>query len=89
MLNHYKIINIDNVQYLMLKSINEIGELKMSDRTVAIEGWQQLEWLMSDRWDMTLQEALQCMVDNNQDMSFLNDIKGLWVLKTKKGKEDE
>ena len=34
----------------------------MSDRTVAIEGWDQFEWLMSDRWDMTLQEALQCMV---------------------------
>ena len=61
----------------------------MSDRTVAIEGWDQLEWLMSDRWDMTLQEALQCMVDNNQDMSFHNDIKGLWGLKTEKGIEDE
>jgi hypothetical protein len=61
----------------------------MSDRTVVIKGWDQLEWLMSDRWDMTLQEALQCMVDNNQDMSFLNDIKGLWVIKTCKGKEVE
>lgn len=61
----------------------------MSDRTIAIEGWDQFEWLMSDRWDMTLQEALQCMVDNNQDMSFLNDIKGLWVIKTSKGKEVE
>ena len=61
----------------------------MSDRTVTIEGWQQVEWLMSERWSMTLQEALQCMVDNNQDMRFLNDIKGLWVLKTKKGKDHE
>ena len=61
----------------------------MSDKTIAIEGWDQFEWLMSDRWDMTLQEALQCMVDNNQDMSFLNDIKGLWVIKTSKGKEVE
>jgi|TARA_R100000093_G_C1899267_1_gene59374 hypothetical protein len=61
----------------------------MSDRTIAIKGWDQFEWLMSDRWDMTLQEALQCMVDNNQDMSFLNDIKGLWVIKTSKGKEVE
>ena len=71
----------------MLKSINEIGELKMSDRTVAIEGWDQLEWLMSDRWDMTLQEALQCMVDNNQDMKFLNDVKGLHVLRIADGEE--
>ncbi len=61
----------------------------MSNRTVVIKGWDQLEWLISDRWDMTLQEALQCMVDNNQDMSFLNDIKGLWVIKTCKGKEVE
>ena len=52
----------------------------MSDRTEAIEGWEQLKWLASDRWDMTLQEALQCMVDNNQDMRFLNDVKGLHVL---------
>jgi hypothetical protein len=35
------------------------------------------------------QLTLQCMVDNNQDMSFLNDIKGLWVIKTCKGKEVE
>ncbi len=61
----------------------------MSDRTIAIEGWDQFEWLMSERWDMTLQEALQCMVDNNQDMSFLNDIKGLWVIKTSNNKSKE
>ena len=61
----------------------------MSDRTIAIEGWDQFEWLMSERWDMTLQEALQCMVANNQDMSFLNDIKGLWVIKTSNNKSKE
>ena len=61
----------------------------MSDRTIAIEGWDQFEWLMSERWDMTLQEALQCMVDNNQDMSFLNNIKGLWVIKTSNNKSKE
>ena len=61
----------------------------MSDRTIANEGWDQFEWLMSERWDMTLQEALQCMVDNNQDMSFLNDIKGLWVIKTSNNKSKE
>ena len=61
----------------------------MSDRTIAIEGWDQFEWLMSERWDMTVQEALQCMVDNNQDMSFLNDIKGLWVIKTSNNKSKE
>ena len=61
----------------------------MSDRTIAIEGWDQFEWLMSERWDMTLQEAQQCMVDNNQDMSFLNDIKGLWVIKTSNNKSKE
>ena len=59
----------------------------MSDRTVAIEGWDQLEYLVSDRWDMTLQEALQCMVDNNQDMKFLNDVKGLHVLRIADGEE--
>ena len=61
----------------------------MSDRTIAIEGWDQFEWLMSERWDMTLQEALQCMVDNTQDMSFLNDIKELWVIKTSNNKSKE
>tara|TARA_R100001163_G_C4973438_1_gene132442 strand:+ start:353 stop:535 length:183 start_codon:yes stop_codon:yes gene_type:complete len=55
----------------------------MSDRTVAVEGWDQLEWLMSDRWNMTLRQALECMVKNNQDMKFLNDIKGLHVLQVK------
>ena len=38
---------------------------------------------MSDRWDMTLRQALECMVKNNQDMKFLNDIKGLHVLQVK------
>ena len=61
----------------------------MSDRTIAFEGWDHFEWLMSERWDMRLKEALQCMVDNNQDMSFLNDIKGLWVIKTSNNKSKE
>ena len=57
--------------------------LTMSDMTIELKGWNQLEWLCSDRWDMTVKEALTCMVEHKQSMGFLNDITGLHVLEVK------
>jgi hypothetical protein len=44
----------------------------MSDRTVAIEGFEQLNWLIA-RFDYDVEHALDTMVKHNQDMTFLID----------------
>ena len=42
----------------------------MSDRTVQVEGWEQLNWLIK-RFNYDVEHAIDTMVNHNQDMSFL------------------
>ena len=46
----------------------------MSNYTVKIEGLQLLYHLMKNK-DMTYKQAVKVMEDNNQDMTFLNELK--------------
>ena len=44
----------------------------MSDRTAAVEGFEQLNWLIH-RFNYDVEHALDTMVKNNQDMRFLTE----------------
>jgi|TARA_Y100000401_G_scaffold110341_1_gene107485 hypothetical protein len=51
----------------------------MSDRTIELKGWEQLNWLIN-RFNYDVEHALDTMIKHNQDMSFIvdkiNEIKG-------------
>ena len=42
----------------------------MSDKIIAIDGWEQYNYLIS-HFKMDAEHALDTMLKNNQDMSFL------------------
>ena len=46
----------------------------MSNYTVKIEGLELLYHLIKNK-DMTYKQAIKVMEDNNQDMTFLNELK--------------
>ena len=46
----------------------------MSNYNVQLEGLQLLYHLMKNK-DMTYKQAVKVMEDNNQDMTFLNELK--------------
>jgi len=45
-------------------------EINMSDKTIAIDGWEQYNYLIS-HFKMDAEHALDTMLRNNQDISFL------------------